>query len=231
MDIIDQYWIRIGLDGKLQVNAIMQIPMMLIESKNNERYVVSNSMKIIAKNPLPTEYPSLLKLEAPELKVNWKSKNTNIKNKKNKKTDYNNNAYETNNTVNFPWLIKQTRIINSEMLNLGTGYSLVKISWDSNAGFTIKINRNIKLINDKNADKQDTKATNMEESLNPQNSAQENDNLIILLGEDLIKEKMDRLKSLLSELNHKNIYPNKVDLDFLDKATFKTQAQAPKPSL
>ena len=60
----------------------MQIPVMLIEAKNGERYIISNNMKIIAKNPSPNEYTSLLRLEAPELKMNWKSKNSNIKNKK-----------------------------------------------------------------------------------------------------------------------------------------------------
>jgi hypothetical protein len=226
IDMIDQYWIRLGLDGKLQINAIMQIPVMLIEAKNGERYIISNNMKIIAKNPPPNEYTSLLRLEAPELKMNWKSKNSNIKNKKNKKTDYSNSSLDTNSSVNFPWLITQTRYINSEMLKVGTGYSLAKISWDSNTGFTLKINRNNQILTRKNNEISNEKTAN----INDQNDRQENDSLIALLGDNHIKEKMDRLKGILQELSNKNIYPNKVDLDFTDKASFKIQGQTPKSS-
>lgn len=230
MDLIDQYWIRLGLDGKLQINAIMQIPMMLIDAKNGERYVISNNMKVIAKNPVPNEYTSLLRLEAPELKMNWKSKNSNIKNKKNKKTDYNNSSSNTNSPVNFPWLMTQTRFINSEMLKIGTGYSLSKISWDSNTGFILKINRNNQILKSKNNEISNDKIVNMNDQNRTQNDRQENDSLIALLGENHIKEKMNRLKGILQELSNKNIYPNKVDLDFTDKASFKIQGQTPKSS-
>ena len=227
-DLIDQYWIRLGLDGKLQINAIMQIPIMLIEAKNGERYVISNNMKIIAKNPLPNEYNSLLKLDAPELKIIWKSKNTNNKNRKIKKTD-SNNLSETNTPVNFIWLLTQTKFINSEMLKLGTGYSLSKISWDSNSGFTLKINRNNSLLNIKNTEKATDKIkTNL--SNNSLTEKQDNDYLIALVGENNIKEKLERLKSILKELGNKNISPNKVDLDFTDKASFKIQGATSKLS-
>ena len=72
----------------------------LIGGGNN--HIISNNMKIIAKNPLPQESASLLKLEAPELKINWKSKNFNLKNKKINKTDLKNSFFETNSIVNFP---------------------------------------------------------------------------------------------------------------------------------
>ncbi len=227
-DLIDQYWIRLGLDGKLQINAIMQIPILLIEAKNGERYVISNNMKIIAKNPLPNEYTSLLKLDAPELKINWKSKNTNTKIKKNKKLE-NNNLNETNTPVNFIWLLTQTKFINSEMLKLGKGYSLSKISWDSNTGFTLKINRNNSLLNnkipDKNAEKPKTDSQN-----NSTLEKQDSDYLIALVGENNIKDKLERLKIILKELGNKNILPNKVDLDFTDKASFKIQGATSKLS-
>ncbi len=230
IDLIDQYWIRLGLDGKLQINAIMQIPVMFIEAKNGERYIISNNMKIIAKNPLSNEYTSLLKLEAPELKINWKSKNSNFKNKKNKKIDYNNSLSDTNSSVNFPWLMTQTRFINSEMLKIGTGYSLAKILWDSNSGFTLKINRNNLIVNQKNDEISNKKTNYINDQNKAQNDRRENDNLIALLGENNIKEKMNRLKGILQELSNKNIYPNKVDLDFTDKASFKIQGQSPKSS-
>ncbi|APJ02457.1 hypothetical protein [Silvanigrella aquatica] len=229
-DIIDQYWIRLGLDGKLQINAIMQIPIMLIEAKNGERYIISNNMKIIAKNPLPQDYASLLKLEAPELKINWKSKNSNIKNKKNNKIDSNNSYIETNSSVNFPWLMSQTRFINSEMLKIGTGYSLAKIAWDSNSGFTLKINRNNQLLSQKNTENNNTKLLKNTETIKPQNDKIDSDFFLALLGENNINEKMERLKRILQELGNKNIYPNKIDLDFTDKASFKFQPPNPKSS-
>ena len=187
-------------------------------------------MKIIAKNPPSNEYTSLLRLEAPELKMNWKSKNSNIKNKKNKKIDYNNSLSDKNTSVNFPWLMTQTRFINSEMLKIGTGYSLAKILWDSNNGFTLKINRNNLIVKQNNDEISNKKTNSIKDPNRSQNDRQENDNLIALLGENHIKEKMDRLKGLLQELSNKNIYPNKVDLDFTDKASFKIQGQTPKSS-
>jgi hypothetical protein len=208
-DIIDRYWIRLGLDGKLQIHAIMQIPMMVIEAKDKERYIVSRGMEVIAKNPLPHEYHSLLKIEVPELKINWKSKSRNVEVKK--KVDSSKRNSEENNPVNYPWLLNQSHIINSRMLKIGTGYSLEKISWSSQFGFILTVNRNLALIESSPVSKK-----------NDQNVSKK-DTFTVFLGENQIKEKLDRLKSLLLDLSHKNIYPSKVDLEFFDKATFKAE--------
>lgn len=226
IDTIDQYWIRLGLDGKLQVSAIMQIPIMLIEAKNNERYVISNNMKIIAKNPNPNQYNSLIKLDAPELKINWKPKNYIGKNKKILNEDSSNKQSNINTPVNFTWLLSQTKFINSEILKLGTGYTLSKISWDSNLGFTLKIIRNNQLLNNKNQEKRKD-----EEIYSQSTIQQDTDYLVALIGENNLKEKLDRLRTLLKELGNKKIYPNKIDLDFTDKASFKTQGLNSKSSL
>ncbi|KAB8030875.1 hypothetical protein [Fluviispira multicolorata] len=228
LDIVDQYWIRLGLDGKLQINAIMEIPVMIIEAKNNERYIISNNMKIIFKNPPQNEYSSLLKIEAPEVKINWHSKNYYIKLKKNRSISNVSNSLETSGPVNFPWLIKQIRLINSEIQNVGSGYSLVKISWSSQSGFSLKINRNIQMLKNKKLipQKSETRELPSKDLTNTE--------LIefnALLGDGQIRDKMDRLKILLIDLSNKNIYPSEVDLDFSDKATFKILGSNPSPSI
>ncbi len=224
VDIIDQYWIRLGLDGKLQISAIMQIPIMLIEAKNNERYVISNNMKIIAKNPTSNQYSSLIKLDAPELKINWKPKNYLTKNKKISKDEPLTNRNDPNAPVNFIWLLSQTKFINSEILKLGTGYTLAKISWDSNTGFTLKIIRNNQLLNIKSIEK------NKPEESAQNNQVQDTDTLTALIGENNLKEKLERLRTILKELGNKKIYPSKIDLDFTDKASFKIQGINSKSS-
>ena len=226
-DIIDQYWIRLGLDAKLQINAIMHIPIVLLETKNGDRFVVSNNLKIIAKNPPQNTYSTLIRLETSELKIQWKSKNIIRKNKKNNKIEPSNHKSEPLPAVNFPWLITQTKLINTEILNLGTGYSLNKIYWDSNNGFILKINRNNILISNK---KKDITHAKTEEQSTTQNEKTDNDYFIINVGDNHIKEKIERLKSVLAELNIKNIYPAKVDLDFNDKASFKIPSQPAKSS-
>ncbi len=227
IDIIDQYWIRLGLDGKLQINAIMQIPVMIIEAKNNDRYIISNNMKIISKNPPQEEFASLLKVEAPELKINWHSKNFYSKLKKNRSLQADIKGTETSGPVNFPWLIKQIRLINSEIQNVGSGYSLAKIIWSSQSGFSLKINRNIQMLKNKKSNtlKSDKQDQHAEELIN--NQLIEFD---ALLGDGQIRDKMDKLKILLIELSNKNIYPSEVDLDFSDKATFKILGSNLNPS-
>ncbi|WP_338636299.1 hypothetical protein [Spirobacillus cienkowskii] len=226
-DIIDQYWIRLGLDAKLQINAIMHIPIVLLETKNGDRFVVSNNLKIIAKNPAQNAYSTLIRLEASELKIQWKSKNIIRKNKKNSKIESSNHKPEPLPAVNFPWLITQTKLINSEILNLGTGYSLNKIYWDSNNGFILKINRNNILIINK---KKDTIQEKIEEQITTTNEKIDSDHLIINVGDNHIKEKIEHLKLVLTDLTIKNIYPTKVDLDFNDKASFKIPSQPAKSS-
>lgn len=194
---VDQFWIRLGLDGKLIIDAIMQIPVLLIETKNGDIYIISNNMQIISKNPPPADYKSLLKLEAPELKINWKVNSNSL-------------AFQVNNSINFLWLIKQTRLINSEMLKIGQGYSLTSVAWNSNTGFFLKIKKNNLVI-----------YKNLFETNNQNNSIYEN--LSVIIGENDIYEKMSRLKEMLKELSNKNIFPNKIDLDYTDKATFKIQ--------
>lgn len=225
VDIIDQYWIRLGLDGKLQISAIMQIPIMLIEAKNNERYVISNNMKIIAKNPNINQYASLIKLEAPELKITWKPKNYHSKNIKKSTDDHTADKKDFNTPVNFIWLLSQTKFINSEILKLGTGYTLGKISWDSNSGFTLKITRNNQLLNIKPLEKSKSDTNTSITEL------QNTDTLLALIGENNLKEKLDRLKTLLKDLGNKKIYPSKIDLDFTDKASFKIQGLNSKSQL
>lgn len=218
-DIIDRYWIRLGLDGKLQINAVMQIPALVIESKYNERYVVSSNMHIISKAQNPNEFITLLRVFAPEMKITWLPKSAYLKTLKNKQTQVNAGQNpKITGPINFSWLFKQALKINSEILNLGKGYSLTKVSWTSDQGFVLNINRNMQLIKITQVPKKiESKKVN---SLSDPNTKEIN-TFITLLGDDQITDKLKRLKILLDDLTVKNIFPSEVDLDFNDKATFK----------
>lgn len=127
-DQLDQYWIRLGLDRNLQINATLQVPLLILETKSLDKYVVSSTAKIIAKNPNTQDYPGLFYLSAPELKINWKQKNKAV--------------FSSKEPLNFPWLINETKIIYSTFQSLQLNFLISKVLWNSSTGFQLKLTEN-----------------------------------------------------------------------------------------
>ncbi|MES2613833.1 MAG: hypothetical protein V4591_00285 [Bdellovibrionota bacterium] len=197
-DRIDQYWIRLGFDRKLQINATLQVPFLILETKGGDKYVVSSTSEVIAKNPDSYEYPGLYVLSTPEIKLTWKPKSLQQKNKLN----FSNNVklLSTNkDIVNLPWLVNETKIIYTGFQELGLNYFLNKISWNSGTGFQLN------LVEQKNSSLPGTSQANLN----------------VLLGKENFVSKIKELKTILNDLNQKNLHPMEIDLDYIDKATFK----------
>lgn len=186
IDFINQFWVRLGLDKKLQIDATMQIPTMILEAKYGERYLVSSSMNILSKNPSTEKFPGLFALSIPEMKVYWKSKEYSFK--ENNKNVY----YIGEKPINFLWLTKQADIIHSQTQVLGSEYFFNKLSWTLENGFVLTMLR---------------KPSDM--------------TFVVFIGHNDIAKKIQNLKILLSSLSSKNLYPQEIDLNYLDKANFK----------
>lgn len=188
IDFIGQFWVRLGLDKKLQIDATLQIPAMILEAKDDERYLVSNSMNILSKNPVNEKFPGLFVLSIPEMKVNWKSKEKSSKDQGKNKILY----YINDNPIDFSWLIKQADIIHYQTQSLGSEYFFHKLSWTSENGFVLTMLR---------------KPSDM--------------TFVVFIGHNDIAKKIQNLKILLSNLSNKNLHPQEIDLNYLDKANFK----------
>lgn len=198
IEFINQYWIRLGLDRNLQIDAIMQIPVMILESKYGEKYLVSSTMNIIAKNPDQESFPGLFTLSVPQVKIEWKPKDLLFKNK-------NNFSYNIGNrSVNFSWLTKQADIIHGQVQGLGPEYFFNKILWTSDGGFSLTILRKM-----------------VQKSVAGTESGSDK-NFVVFIGNNDVVNKMQKLKVLLENLNNKNIYPSEIDLNYIDRASFKT---------
>lgn len=201
-DQIDQYWIRLGLDRKLEINATLQIPILILETKSGDKYVISSMSKIIAKNPDNSQYPGLYALLAPEIKINWKPKFTQQK-YKDSLSGNNFKIFSTNKeSVNFPWLINQTRIIYSNYQELGLNFLLNKVIWNSTIGFQLIL----------------AEAKNNQL---PTTTGSFGNTITVLLGKENIVPRIKELKTILDNLSKKNLLPTEIDLDYTDKASFK----------
>jgi hypothetical protein len=94
--------------------------------------------------------------------------------------------------INFLWLTKQADIIHSQAQVLEAGYFFNKLSWTLENGFVLTMLR---------------KPSDM--------------NFVVFIGHNDIAKKIQNLKILLSSLSSKNLYPQEIDLNYLDKANFK----------
>lgn len=188
IDFIGQFWVRLGLDRKLQIDATLQIPSMILEAKDGERYLVSNSMNILSKDPMSGKFPGLFVLSIPEMKVDWKSKEKSSKEHVKNKISY----LIKGNPIDFSWLTKQADVIHYQTQSLGSEYFFYKLSWTSENGFILTMLR---------------KPSDM--------------TFVVFIGHNDIAKKIQNLKILLSNLSNKNLHPQEIDLNYLDKANFK----------
>jgi hypothetical protein len=114
-DIIDNYTLRLGFDGKLVVFANVQHPVLAVHVKNNDKFVVGSGMKIIEKNPHISVLQSIPNIFLP---------NAQIKDKNDKQID-------------FAWFLDQINLINENF----QWYDLkvYKIIWTDDTGFTVNL--------------------------------------------------------------------------------------------
>ncbi|MBX9703377.1 MAG: hypothetical protein K2X39_04420, partial [Silvanigrellaceae bacterium] len=190
---IDQYWIRFGLNKRLEIHATLQQPIMLIEAKNNEIFVIGTKFKIIAKNTVTKNQTNILKLYLPNNKINWVSPEKQPKLAKK----------EELNNLNIPWLTKQTQLISLNSYIDKSKYKIDKIIWDQEQGFSLLLKRETH--------------ENKEQSENLSNYKL----IKISLGNENLVEKMKRLNIVLSEIELKKMQPASIDLDYNEKASFK----------
>ena len=208
-DEIDQFWIRLGIDKKLQINVTPQIPYLILETKNNEKYILSDNGNVLAKNPPQNETIGLLSLKVSEIKINWTPKSSFKINKKISPnlTKKNVEVISLNkNTVNLYWLVNQTKQIYSQFYKNKTNLYLTKVIWDNKSGFQIRIldkNFSLPLITNSSEQKIATKI------------------IFVSLGNENLIEKIHKLEIMLADLNKKNTFPTEIDLDYIDRASFK----------
>lgn len=132
IDFIHQFWIRLGLDEKLQIDAVMQTPVMILESKDSKTYLIGSRMNIIAQNPAREKFPGLYALSLPETKIVWQPKD------KQKKSIRQNQDDES---LNLPWIINQANMIHTYSQSLGSEYFFSKLSWTTDTGFVLTMLR------------------------------------------------------------------------------------------
>ena len=208
-DEIDQYWIRLGIDRKLQINITPLIPYLILETKNNEKYILSDNGNILAKNPPQNETIGLLSLKVSEIKINWIPKSSFKINKKITQNLAKKNVEVISlnkNTVNLYWLVNQTKQIYSEFYKNKTNLYLTKVIWDNKGGFQLHvIDQNPPLT--------------LTESNNEQKIARKT--ILVSLGNENLIEKIRKLEIMITDLNKKNTFPTEIDLDYIDRASFK----------
>lgn len=132
---IDEYWIRLGLDRRLQISATLQIPVLLVETAT-DKFVIGNKLKIIEKNPKEENLPKVLRLSVPEAR--FKSIQANAiasRNNKYRRTPGLGNLSAEN--INVPWLVRQSQQIESLVAQKKFPYSIDRIIWKSASGFEI----------------------------------------------------------------------------------------------
>lgn len=201
-DQIDQYWIRLGLDRNLQISATIQVPQTILETKGGDKFVISSTAKIIAKNPDMHDYPGLFYLSAPEIKLTWKPKSVQTKSKINN-SNYSKQYITNKSLVNLPWLVNQTKLIYTHFQELGLNFLITKVAWNNDSGFQFALT-----------------------SPTPQI---EGHIINVYAGKDNLVPKIEKLKTMINDIERKNLLPTEIDLDYTDKASFKVSSSTNNP--
>lgn len=203
-DQIDEYGMRLGLDGVLQIHVLVHVPFVLLYTKGGESYVVSSAAHVIAKNVSKDNYVGLPVLSLPEAKLVWKSKALQ------KKTEpftaprlYTSTSSGRAGLLSLPWLIGQTKILYSLFPDLQCPCALSKVVWTEEAGFQVVL----VFFETNNT----------------------NDVVWVLLGKDELVLKMKRMRTVLAQLAQKNLRPSEIDLDYTNKASLKIPEASVKP--
>lgn len=132
---VDEYWIRLGLDRRLQISATLQIPVLLVETAT-DKFVIGNKLKIIEKNPKEEDLPKVLRLSAPEAR--FKSIHANsIASRNNKYSRTPGLGKLAAENINVPWLVRQSQQIETLITQKKFPYSIDRIVWKNASGFEV----------------------------------------------------------------------------------------------
>lgn len=204
IDAIDEFWIRLGFDKKLQVTATEQIPVLLLEAGSGERYLVGHKLRIIAKNPSEAAIGKILRISVPELKIHG---NTIVY-----KTSASNKFARTLSStrlvaenMNLPWLFRQTQLLQKHLEETDLHYGIEQVVWKNRTGFSLIIKG------------LESGAHVSHETLNRIN---------VTLGDLNLDKKVEKLAEVLSDLRSRKMVPESIDLNFTDKAIIKMSEQS-----
>jgi hypothetical protein len=137
IDIIQDYWVRLGLDGRLIISATLHVPLVFLETKSGDTFLMSYNGTIIAKNVPKENYPGLFTIYLPDSKIFWQPKSLWLKNEKRASAP----VLQTSSSVNLIWLAGQVKSLREESLRLGADYALERMSWGPDKGFSILMSK------------------------------------------------------------------------------------------
>lgn len=123
---IAQFWVRMNLSGKLQVNALPEIPFALLEAAGGEKLLVTREGKVLTKNlsQIPSHASAssgLLVVELPELKFI---------------TGDTGRAPSPN--LNLAWVLRHAEEIARGLLgDRSSSFRLARLQWRAQSGFLL----------------------------------------------------------------------------------------------
>ncbi len=198
-DTIESFWLRTGFDRKLQISIVSQIPVLVLETQGNERYLISHNAKVISKLSHDAPLNGLIHLTVSDLKITVSKKLKDKISFKSARHDY------SISSLNMAWIIVQVKKIDSFVNPAVLSFSLEKLSWKSGTGFTL-ILKPVKIFPDPTFDFAKDAAPKY---------------LNVLVGENQISQKLLKLSEILKDLSQRQLIPESIDLNFQDKAIIK----------
>lgn len=214
VDGVDEVSMRAGLDKKLRINVAAQAPLMIIEGKSSEKILIGNKFKIISRTVNPSDYGNLPVLEASELPLN-------IYTQKEKRRAQNGLFVRpsTVSSANIRWLSQQTLRINSLFTASKLNYDLEKISWRNGSGFAIVLkNKDEPVTHEKTPGQIVAVPETSNPSITSAVPSTPHRVTTVILGENQLPEKFERLSQVLLDLRLKKTAVEQIDLGFSDKA-------------
>jgi hypothetical protein len=227
-DEIDQYWVRVGLDKKAQISFTQQVPVMVLETHNNSRFLVGHKMRIMGKLALDAQTHRILRISLPETRLNGRLSASETSKEKRARKPLRNESLG----MNIPWLFKNGDLVQKNLPTLKSDDLFFEnLIFRPSAGFQIAFRRavplppppplNLDIKGEKlNGDKKQD-LTNASHAPIPHK-------LLVNLGEGNLSKKMQRLSEVLADLSSREIFPESIDLNFDDKALIKlTESSQP----
>jgi hypothetical protein len=126
MEAIDTFSLRAGLDERLQITLVTQVPLFVLEGQGKERVLVGHKMRVLQRKLGATEHTNLLRIVTPELRISQVFP----------KPQAGANATPP---LNFAWLAAQGARIQAAAQAQSETFVLDEIAWTSSLGFTLGI--------------------------------------------------------------------------------------------
>lgn len=201
IDAIDEFWIRLGFDKKLQITATQQIPVLMLETGAGDRYLVGHKLRIIDKNPPENAFQKILRVTVPEIR---------LKNERNVSRTAKNNRFARNisnsrfvaENINLPWLFREAQLLQSHLAQTELRYGIEKVVWKSQNGFSLLIKG------------VETRGPSLQ-------SSESSQRIHVTLGEQDLGKKVEKLAEVMLDLRSRKISPESIDLNYADKAIIK----------